>query len=212
MLRKVQSIAFLSLLATAACGGDDDDDHDDDHDHDDEENEVITSVILTFTPDGGGTALFFEFDDPDGDGGNEPTVDDIDLAAGTYAVDFAVENRLEDPAEDITEEIDEEADEHQVFFTGTAVDGPATDNSGAPLTHSYGDQDSNGYPIGLTNTFAAVVGTGNLIVTLRHLPPVNDTPVKTGTLAADVQTGGLTSIPGSSDVQVTFAVNVAEVQ
>jgi hypothetical protein len=150
----------------------------------------------------------FEFDDPDGDGGDAPTIDEVELPAGSYSLAVVFENGLEDPPEDITEEIEYESDEHQLFFTGSAVNGPAADNAGAPLTHAYGDQDGDGNPIGLANTIDAVAGTGDLIVTLRHLPPLSGMPTKTSSLAADVKDGGFSAIGGSSDVNVTFAVAV----
>jgi hypothetical protein len=190
----------LSPLSLAACGGDDG------HVHNEEE--VISAVILTFTPDGGGAAEVFEFDDPDGDGGEAPTIDPIDLAAGNYALTVAFENRLEDPVEDITAEVEDEGDQHQIFFTGTAVDGPASDQPGAPLTQAYDDEDANGNPIGLRNTIVAAAGTGDLRVTLQHMPPVNDTPVKTADIASEVRDGGLGSIGGEPDVQIDFEVTV----
>lgn len=193
----------LTLFALPACGHDDDDGH-----SHDEDNEVITSVILSFTPAAGGAATVFEADDPDGDGGEAPTIDDIVLAPGSYTLAVAFENRLEEPPEDITEEIDDESDEHQLFFTGSGVNGPAADNAGAPLEHAYADTDGDGNPIGLANTMDVVVGTGDLVVTLRHLPPVNDAVTKVSDLAAQVQSSGLGGIGGSSDVQVTFPVNV----
>ena len=201
MRNSLTILTLLSIIA-AGCG---EDDHDHDHDN---ENEVITTVALTFTPDGGGSSLVFEFDDPDGDGGNAPTVDTVELSAGRYTLTVVFENRLESPAEDITEEIEDEADEHQLFFIGSAVDGPATTNAGAPLVHSYGDQDADGLPIGLTNTIDASIGTGDLTLVLRHLPPFDGVPVKSGTLAEDVASGGLAAIGGSTDVQVTFSVAV----
>lgn len=202
LFKSVLRIALCSSLVVAAgC----EDDHDHDHDH---ENEVITTVSVTFTPMGGGTAQTFEFDDADGDGGDPPTIDMIDIAAGSYTAVISFENRLEDPPEDITAEIMDEGDEHQVFFTGSAVDGPATDNPGAPLMHAYDDQDANGFSIGLSNTVTAIAGTGDLVVTLRHLPPVGDQAVKTATLAADVAGGGFAAIGGSTDAQVTFPVTV----
>jgi hypothetical protein len=173
------------------------------------ENEVFTTVTLTFTPQGPGTPVIAAFDDPDGDGGAAPTIDPIRLAAASmYTMAVTFENRLESPPEDITAEVADEADEHQVFFTGTAVDGPAAYNPGAPLTHTYADQDINGLPIGLSNTIVAAVGTGELTVTLRHLPPVNETPVKTADLAQQVAGAGFSTIGGSTDVQVDFDVTV----
>jgi hypothetical protein len=202
-IRLASLLLGSSLTVVAACGDDGDD-----HDHDNE-NEVITTVTLTFAPEGGGSAVVAAFDDPDGDGGEAPTIDPIDLADGAaYALSVSFENRLEDPPEDITVEVEDESDQHQIFFTGTAVNGPASDVPGAPLTHAYDDEDRNGLPIGLTNTIDAAVGTGELTVTLRHMPPVNDTPVKTADAAAGVRDNGFASLGGSTDAQVTFDVTV----
>jgi hypothetical protein len=205
-MHSLKTLAYLCLCASLApalaCGGDDD------GGPDENEPEVITTVGLTFTPMGGGTPMTFEFDDPDGDGGDPPVIDPIELAAGTFTVAVSFENRLEDPPEDITEEVADESDEHQVFFTGSGVDGPASDSAGAPLTHDYDDEDANGLPVGLENTMTAAAGTGDLTVTLRHLPPINDVAVKVSGLAAQVRDGGFSSIGGSTDAQVTFAVTI----
>lgn len=195
---------FATTLAVALFGCSDD--HDD-HDHDHNENEVITTVTLTFTADGQ-AAQSFTFQDPDGDGGAAPTIDPIELAPNTYSVTVSFENALETPPEDITEEVSDEADQHQIFFTGTAVNGPAANNPGAPLAHTYTDQDVNGLPIGLENEVTAVAGNGNLVLTLRHLPPVGDAAVKTADLAATVASEGFSGIGGSTDAQVTFSVAV----
>ena len=96
---------FSSLVVVTGC--------DDPHDHGGNENEVITTVSVTFTPSGGGAAQIFEFNDPDGDGGDAPIVDAIDIGPGDYGVAVSFENRLEDPPEDITEEIMDEADERR---------------------------------------------------------------------------------------------------
>lgn len=195
-------LASLALSLLAACG-------DDGHDHDHNENEVITTVVLELAPSGGGAPVIATFDDPDGDGGAPPTIDDLALVAGTtYTTTVRFQNRLEDPAEEITDEVRDESDQHQVFFTGTAVDGPASSHPGAPLTHSYADTDANGLPIGLTSTLVAAAGTGELTVTLRHLPPLNGTATKTAEIAADVAAGGFAAVPGSTDAQVTFSVSV----
>jgi len=193
-------LAVSTVAACLACGEDGVDDGN--------EEEVITSVILTFTPQAGGAAISATFDDPDGDGGDAPTVDPVDLPAGDYTLAVAFENRLETPAEDITVEVSDEADEHQVFLFGTAVNGPASDVAGAPLTHAYSDTDSNGFPIGLSNSITAATGTGTLTLVLRHLPPVNDVAVKTADLAGEVSSGGIASIAGESDVQVDFVATV----
>jgi hypothetical protein len=68
--------------------------------------------------------------------------------------------------------------------------------------------DVNGLPLGLRNTIVAASGSGRLTVTLRHMPPLNDTAVKTATSAADVAAGGVAGIGGSTDAQVDFDVTV----
>lgn len=54
----------------------------------------------------------------------------------------------------------------------------------------------------------AATGSGQLTLTLRHMPPVNDTPVKVAELAAVARDGGIAALPGDTDVQVTFTVSV----
>lgn len=192
---------FATLAMATACG--------DDGGTDPDPSEVITTVTLELVPAGGGATVTASFDDPDGDGGAAPTIDPIALVAGTsYMMAVRFQNRLVEPPEEITDEIRAEAEEHQLFFTGTAVDGPASDHPGAPLTHTYADTDASGLPIGLASTIAATAGTGELTVTLRHLPPINGVPTKTADLAADVRAGGFAAIAGSTDAQVTFQVTV----
>ncbi len=157
--------------------------------------EVITTVVLDF-----GNGVIATANDPDGDGGEPPAIDPITLAPGTYALAIQFQNRLEDPPEEITEEVLDEGEDHQVFFTGTATTGP--------LAITYADAYRNGLPIGLATSVAATAGTGMLTVTLRHMPPVNDTAVKTPVLADQVKTSGTASLPGGSDAVVTFGVTV----
>ena len=189
----------FGLLALAAC---------DDDGGPTNADEVITTVQLAFTPMGGGTPVTAKFEDLDLDGGNPPVIDPVNLPAGTYALAVSFLNALETPPEDITLEVEDEGDAHQVFFTGTAVDGPAANNPNAPLAHGYGDADVNGLPIGLRNTIVAVAGTGTLTVTLRHMPPINGNPVKTGALADTVKAMSLAALPGDSDANVNFTVSV----
>lgn len=196
-------IAPLMLLLTGGCGDPGD------GPGQDEEGEVITTVVLTFTPQAGGDVLEVSWADPENDG--SPVIDDILLAdADDYDVTVAFLNELEDPAEDITAEIEDEAEEHQVFFTGSAVEGPATGtNASAVVQHAYADEDAGGLPVGLDNTFTTLgVGTGQLTVTLRHLPPENGADVKVAVLAEDVAAGGFASIGGDNDVEITFDVEV----
>ena len=217
MMKQRAYFWFLALLAMgflAACGDDVGDDHDhDDHDHDghdhDDPNEVMTTLKLTFTASDG-TSFVATWADADNDG--TPVVDDITLTNGvTYTVSVEVMNELEDPAEDVTPEILDEKDEHQFFFYGTAVQGPSnTNNPGAPVSHTYGDTDTQGLPVGLSaNTFVAEnTGTGVLEVLLRHMPPVNDTAVKVADLAGVMDASGSTALPGSTDIDIDFNLTV----
>ena len=100
--------------------------------------------------------------------------------------------------------------EHQFFLTGSAVDGPATvAASSAVLDHAYADQDGNGLPVGLTNTITTLgLGSGELTVTLRHLPPEDGKAVKVVDMADEVATSGFGAIGGDNDIHVTFDVTV----
>jgi hypothetical protein len=47
-----------------------------------------------------------------------------------------------------------------------------------------------------------------LTVTLRHLPPENETAVKVAGLAEDAAASGIESLPGDTDVSVDLDVEV----
>jgi len=150
------------------------------------EEELITTIILTFTDTSGNIAPFtVTFADPDGDGGNAPTIHEaIHLAANTYydvTIQFLDESKT--PAEDITEEIEEEADEHIICYT------PA-----GPASLSIFRTDSDGtFEIGLESFWSTggMSMTGNTVtVVLKHQPGIKD----------------CTCAPGDTDVEVVFDV------
>jgi len=154
------------------------------------EEEVITTLTYTLTPTSG-TPVVMTFKDLDGDGGNAPVITGGTLAANTtYTGAIVLLNETETPAENITLEITEEADEHQFFFESTVTG----------LSVAYGDLDANGKPIGLVSTVTTgAVGSGNVKVTLRHEP--NKT-------ATGVAGGDITNAGGSTDIEVTFPIDV----
>lgn len=197
---------LLPLALTTACSGDDVQSCTSSNCS----QELITAVSLTMTPSGGGAPIVAEVVDPDGDGGDPPMIDTITLTASTtYAVTVSFQNRLETPPEEITEEVRDEAVDHQIFFTGDAVNGPASDHPSAAITHAYADMDDNGLPIGLSNTFMVGPGpAGNMNITLRHMPPINGQAVKTADAAATVKASGLSALGGENDANVTFPVVV----
>jgi hypothetical protein len=183
----------------------------------DQSSGLITTISLNFTPNDGGEPLSFLWSDPEGDG--DPIVDEIPLPdasnhnhhdARNYTLDIEVWNDLEDPPRDIAADIEEAGEEFQFFFTGSAVEGPATENnSEAILAHQYADSDSSGFPLGLRNDISTLSwGSGQLTVTLRHIPPTDDQVLKTEELASEIAQGGFDSVDGESDLQVTFEVEV----
>lgn len=185
---KMKYLMFASLLAGAlfvtSCDNDDPEPE--------SEEEVITTLTMTFSPVSGGSDVVFQFQDPDGDGGNAPTITNGTLAANTgYSVSIGLLNESEDPAEDIGEEVAEEADEHQFFFQVT---------NGLNLSFAYSDVDSEGNPIGLETLFTAGdPSTGTLRVILRHEPDKN---------ATDVSIGDITNAGGETDIEVDFDVTI----
>ena len=206
-MKRAMPIAASLLLALTACSDVEEDDHHGHHHHD---HEVMTTVKLVFVPSTDGAEdLVFTWADAENDG--SPVVDDIVLENGVdYAVNVEIWNEMEDPAEEVTPELLDEDDEHQTFFTGSAVEGPATGaNEGALVTHAYADSDRNGLPIGLANEISAVAtGSGELIFTLRHMPPESGNAVKVEGLAEDVAEGGFSAIGGANDIQVTYSLTV----
>lgn len=174
----VLSLFATTILLSSACNRDDDDNNPN-------EEELITSVILTFTT-AGGTSTSFSFKDTDGDGGADPVVQNITLAAATnysLAVQFLDESNPAD-VEDITVEVAGESADHLICFSVEGgVPQPAID-----------DTDGNGKPLGLSSKIVTTTaGTGKLTVRLKHQPDKNAaTPCDTG----------------DTDVEATFNVAI----
>ena len=205
------SLSLLALLAAVGCSDVEDHDHDHDHHHD---HGIPTTIILNFTPNGAAEAMAFTWADPENDG--NPSIDSIvlthdDTAPVTYDLSIEIWNELEAEPEDVTPEIIDEGDIHQLFFTGSAVQGPATgEQAAAVLSHAYNDEDKNGLPVGIENTATTLgAGTGEFTVTLRHLPTEDGNATKASGLAEDVAAGGFSSIPGDSDFQITFPIEIS---
>ncbi|MDP6908081.1 MAG: type 1 periplasmic binding fold superfamily protein [Flavobacteriales bacterium] len=155
------------------------------------EEELITTLVYTLTPQGGGTAVEFRFTDLDGDGGNAPVIANATLASNSvYDGVVTLSNESGTPAEDITEEVEEEDEEHQLFFTVTD----------ANATVAYTDTDADGNPIGLATTVTTTgASSGTLMVTLRHEPDKG---------AAGVAAGDVTNAGGETDIEVTFDMTI----
>lgn len=185
--KSITAIIALIAVSFTACKKDDDHDHDDDHNH---EGELITSVELTFIDSSNvSDTVSFAFRDPDGEGGNAPTVfDSIALKKGTtyfMSIAFLDESNPND-IEDITEEIKVEDDEHLVCYDLASL---------PSLSFQITDSDGQ-YPVGLESTWrtdlSQNVDLGTLKVTLRHQPGVKD-----GSCA-----------PGDTDVEISFPTTI----
>jgi hypothetical protein len=179
------SLLTVSVLLFNACGNDDPEPIN--------EEELITTLKLTFSPAGGGTAVTYTFKDLDGDGPNAPVYTNSgNLSINkTYTMIVEVLNESVTPAEDITEEVEEEDTEHQFFFQKSA---------GLNLTTTYLDNDENGKPIGLSNqVVTTTASTGTYTVTLRHEPNKS---------AAGVANGDITNAGGETDVTATFNITI----
>jgi len=180
---KFLTLAFLSLFCVTSCSDDDDV-----VPAPVNEEEVITTLIATLTPDGGGTAIVLKTQDLDGDGSDAPvvTVSGAFQANTVYNGVIKLLNETEDPAEDITEEVEDEDDEHQFFYT---IGG------GFNATTTYTNFDDDGNNLGTTFTLnTGAVSTGTLTFTLRHEPKKPNT--------------GLVDAGGETDIEATFNVAI----
>ena len=188
----------------SACTDVNKDEHHHDHNHG-----LPTTAILSFLDEDGSTHTF-EWSQPDSH--EEATIDQIELSAdaGVYEMSVQILNEAGGSAEDITPEIAQFATEHQLFFTGSAIEGPATGtNEDALLVHAYDDEDEDGLPLGLENTLTVLgAGTGEMSIMLRHMPPENGQAVKTADSAEVVATDGFSALGGDIDLNVTFPLLV----
>jgi len=155
------------------------------------EEEVITTLIYSLSPMGGGDTVTLSFRDIDGDGGEEPTITGGTLSANTtYTGSLTLRNESESPAEEITTEIEEEAEEHQFFFQSTV----------AGLQVAYNDVDADNNPVGLATTLTTDNdGSGTITITLRHEPNKS---------ADGVSNGDISNAGGEADIEVSIPISV----
>ena len=189
-MKTMKRCSMYALLAIAMIGCSDDDAAPEPVN----EEEVITTVILTLTPESGDQVILTTID-LDGDGPDEP----VTTVSGSFSENTEYQgavrflNETETPAEEITDEVLEEADEHQVFY---GIEG------GLDIGIMYNDdqQDTQGNPIGLQIILSTgVASSGSLTVTLRHEPNKS---------AEGVSDGDITNAGGETDITTTFNVSI----
>jgi hypothetical protein len=148
MFRPNTLILLLTLATLAACKKDDD-----------TEQELITTIQLHVTGPNGFDQRF-EWEDLDGDGGNNPVIDTIVLPANAdYSCKVYVLNRSVTPEEDITVEIREENLDHLLLYNVILAD----------LLVSSQDNDDAGLPLRLlTDWTTGNASIGTLRIRLLH--------------------------------------------
>lgn len=154
------------------------------------DQEVITTMIATFVPQGGGETVVLTYSDLNGDSQFLPAIGQFE-AGVNYEGSLQLLNELVDPADDITLEIIEKELEHQFFFTV---------NNGIG-SFNYLDFDVNNNPIGLNFLFSVnnVTTNGNLTIILRHDLDKN---------GVGVSSGNIDNAGGETDIEVVFPIQI----
>lgn len=197
---KTQSAHFLFLLAFAfplffsSCKNDS-------VPEPENEEEVITDITLTFTPAAGGGEIATALSsDPDGEGPQNRTTEEIVLNPNTtYVLSIELENSI--AGESITGEVEQEAEEHIFLFSWTegifsnpTGDGNIDNRNDAV---NYIDTDTNGLPLGLeTSWTTGTSATGTFRLVLKHQP--------------DSKTVSSGMNVGETDVDITWPLTVVE--
>lgn len=196
-MKHIKNYLLVGLMVTGglftSCG-------DDDAPAAENEEEVIDLVTLTFTPQGGGSAVVAIAEDPDGEGAADFETEVINLDINTtYDLAIKVENSEE--GENITEEIEEEDEEHMFFFafTNNIFSDPAGNGNVDNRTDdvNYSDQDADGNPVGLSTswtTSGTVSSDGTFQVILKHQP--------------DIKSATSSSSDGETDIDITWTINI----
>lgn len=107
------------------------------------QQELITTVLLNgYNVNNPSSNQFsVKWEDLDGDGGNAPQIDTLQLDSGiSYSVQVLLLDKTKTPFDTISNEVIEEADEHQLFYTLSAnlndkinIARLDTDNNNPPL-------------------------------------------------------------------------------
>lgn len=176
-INKLTLALVTSTLIFSAC---DKDDVDPTKPQDNNAQELITTVVLNGYDVNNPSANQFsiKWEDLDGDGGNAPIIDTLQLDSGiTYRVNVLMLDKTKTPFDTISNEVLREADEHQLFYT-------LSQNLNDKLNITRLDNDNNNPPLPLgldiriTPTSimpSAIPIIGNLNIKLSHYDGVPKT-------------------------------------
>lgn len=172
--------------------------------------ELITKVVLSFSPEGGGSIVKVTATDPDGGGVQDMVVDGpINLLKNTqYTLSLELINELYLPGDDdynITAAVEEEGEEHQFFFSfseGTffspvGIGNIKENETSTSGSINYSDADSSGLPIGIVTSWTtanSISSDKSFRVILKHQP--------------ELKSSTSSSLDGESDIDITFMLNV----
>lgn len=176
-INKLTLALVTSTVIFSAC---DKDDVDPTKPQDNNAQELITTVVLNGYNVNNPSANQFsiKWEDLDGDGGNAPIIDTLQLDSGiTYRVNVLMLDKTKTPFDTISNEVLREADEHQLFYT-------LSPNLNDKLNITRLDNDNNNPPLPLgldiritpTNIMpSAIPIIGNLNIKLSHYDGVPKT-------------------------------------
>lgn len=161
-----------------------------------QEQQRITTIEATI--DG----AIYTWADPENDG-LDIQMDPITLpAASDLPIQLRFFNEQQAPAVELTERFQGNADTHQVFF-----------DAGDLASYAYGDEDSNGLPLGLDGTLttsapAAGDASGTLRIVVRHMATEDGENLKVAGIEDTFYAEGDTALPGRSGADVTFDLTI----
>jgi len=159
------------------------------------ESELITTVKLTLTDTAAPyTSYSFTWRDLDGDGGNAPVIDSINIPVGkVFAASLLLLDERTADVDTISNEIEEESVDHQFFYQSTPTD--------ALTNFTYTSFDDDGKPLGSEFGFKTKATTTNATfrISLVHQPEKS---------AAGVASGDITNAGGETDIEVDFPVKL----
>ncbi len=153
---------------------------------------IITTVVITLSPEDESEDVVLRFEDLDGNGPAPAQITNATLQDSLcYRVSVLFRNATTDPVTDVTGKIRTEAEEYQVFYQF---------EPDLNVTLAYTDSDRNGNPLGLASRLCTLAeGSVEFTLTLRHQPDKN---------GLDVSDGDLSNAGGETGIKATFDLTV----